>query len=73
MKILFGMKGIKDFSCGFRIYRVKSLKKAIKIFGNDFLQLKGLGFTSTLETIVKLKIIGCSFSEIPLLYVIIRK
>ena len=65
MKILFGMKGIKDFSCGFRVYRVKSLKKAIKIFGNDFLQLKGLGFTSTLETIVKLKIIGCSFSEIP--------
>lgn len=65
MKIVFNIKGIKDFSCGYRIYRVSIIKKAINTFGNDFLQLKGLGFTSTLETIIKLKILGCSFSEIP--------
>ena len=41
------------------------LQDAIKIFGNGFIQLKGLGFTSTLETIVKLKLLGCRFAEVP--------
>lgn len=65
MKILFNIQGVKDYSCGFRAYRVKVLKDAVKIFGNGFIQLKGLGFTSTLETIVKLKLLGCRFAEVP--------
>ncbi len=65
MKILFNISGIRDFSCGFRAYRAKLLKDAVKIFGNGFIQLKGLGFTSTLETIVKLKLLGCRFAEVP--------
>lgn len=65
MKIVFNISGVKDFSCGFRAYRVKIIKDAIKIFGNGFIQLKGLGFTATLETIVKLKLLGCRFAEVP--------
>ena len=34
-------------------------------FGNNFIQLKGLGFTCTLEKIVKLKLIGARFGEVP--------
>lgn len=65
MKLMFNISGVKDYSCGFRAYRAKIIKDAICIFGNGFIQLKGLGFTSTLETIVKLKLLGCSFAEIP--------
>lgn len=65
MKFMFNIKGVKDYSCGFRAYRVKALKDAVKIFGNGFIQLKGLGFTATLETIVKLKLLGCRFDEVP--------
>jgi len=65
MKVLFNIKGVKDFSCGFRAYRAKVIKDAIEIFGNGFVQLKGLGFTSTLEMIVKLKMLGCRFAEVP--------
>jgi dolichol-phosphate mannosyltransferase len=65
MKLFFHIPGIKDYSCGYRAYRAKILKSAIKIFGNGFIQLKGLGFTSTLETIVKLKLMGCRFAEVP--------
>lgn len=65
MKVLFNIKGVKDFSCGFRAYRAKVIKDAIGIFGNGFMQLKGLGFTSTLEMIVKLKLLGCCFAEVP--------
>lgn len=65
MKIIFNIHGVKDYSCGFRAYRAKVIKDAIRIFGNAFIQLKGLGFTSTLEIIVKLKLLGCRFSEVP--------
>lgn len=65
MKLLFNIPGEKDYSCGFRTYKAKAIKDAVQIFGNGFIQLKGLGFTSTLETIVKLKLLGCRFAEVP--------
>ena len=65
MKLLFNIKGVKDYSCGFRAYRATVIKGAVKIFGNNFVQLRGLGFTTTLETIVKLHILGCKFAEVP--------
>ena len=65
MLLLFNIRGIRDYSCGFRAYRADVIKYAIRIFGNGFIQLKGLGFTSTLEIIVKLKLMGCKFEEVP--------
>jgi dolichol-phosphate mannosyltransferase len=65
MKIVFNIPGVRDYSCGYRAYRVKVIKDAIRIFGNGFIQVKGLGFTATLETIVKLKLLGCRFTEVP--------
>ena len=65
MRLMFGIKGVKDYSCGFRAYRVKVIQDAICVFGNQFVQLKGLGFTGTLEIIVKLHIMGCVFAEVP--------
>lgn len=65
MNILFNIPGVKDYSCGFRAYRARVIKDIIAIFGNGFLQLRGLGFTSTIETIIKLKLLGCRFAEVP--------
>ncbi len=65
MKILLRVKNVKDFSCGYRGYRAQVLKDAISIYGNNFLQLRGLGFSATLEILIKLKMIGCIFAEVP--------
>ena len=65
MKIMFGMEGIKDFSCGFRAYRGKLVKDAVRIFGNSLLQMRAFGFTTTLEIIVKLHLLGARFAEVP--------
>lgn len=65
MRILFGIRNVRDCTCGFRAYRVKVIQDAVELFGNGFIQLKGLGFTSTVETIVKLNILGCRFAEVP--------
>jgi dolichol-phosphate mannosyltransferase len=65
MHLFFFVKNVKEYSCGFRAYRGSILKKAVNIYGNNFIQLKGLGFTSTLETVIKLNLIGAKFQEIP--------
>ena len=65
MKVFFPIKGLKEYSCGYRGYNSKIIKKALRIYGNNFIQLKGLGFTCTLEKLIKLKIIGAKFTEVP--------
>jgi dolichol-phosphate mannosyltransferase len=64
IKVVFGLWGQKEFSCGFRAYRASIIQKAIETYGNQFIQLKGLGFTCTLEKIIKLKMLGAKFGEI---------
>ena len=65
MTIFFPIQGLKEYSRGFRAYRAEKLKEAIAFYGNNFIQLKGLGFTCTLEKLVKLKLIGAKFAEAP--------
>lgn len=65
MKVFFPIPGLKEYSCGFRGYRAEKIKEAIGFYGNNFIQLKGLGFTCTLEKLVKLKLINARFGEIP--------
>jgi dolichol-phosphate mannosyltransferase len=65
MKLFFPIKGLKEYSSGFRAYRADTMKTAIATYGNSFIQLKGLGFTCTLEKMVKLKMLGAKFGEAP--------
>lgn len=65
MKMFFPISGLREYSCGFRAFNAAIIKKAISFYGNDFIQLKGLGFTCTLEKVVKLKILGARFGEEP--------
>ncbi len=67
MKIFLPIQGVRDYSCGYRAYRAVFIKQAINIFGNNFIQLKGVGFTCTIEKLIKLKLLGAKFAEIPFL------
>lgn len=65
MKVFFPIKSLQEYSCGYRGYRAEIIKEAIDFYGNNFIQLKGLGFTCTLEKLVKLKLLGAKFGEVP--------
>lgn len=65
MKLFFPIRGLREYSCGFRAYRASTLQQAVAFYGNNFIQLKGLGFTCTLEKLIKLNMIGARFSEVP--------
>jgi dolichol-phosphate mannosyltransferase len=65
MQTVFRIPNVRDYSCGYRGYRGRVIQDAVRVFGNNFIQLRGMGFTSTLEIIVKLHVLGCRFAEVP--------
>jgi dolichol-phosphate mannosyltransferase len=65
MRIVFPVPGVREYSCGFRAYRGRVIQQAIAVWGNGFIQLKGLGFTGTLEKLIKLHLLGARFAEVP--------
>jgi dolichol-phosphate mannosyltransferase len=64
-KTVFNIPGIREYTCGFRAYRLAVIQDALVIFGNKFIDLKGLGFTGTLEKLIKMRMMGARVTEIP--------
>ncbi len=64
-KLVFPVPGLKEYTCGYRAYRVGILQDALHIFGNKFIDLKGLGFTGTLEKLIKFRMLGARIGEVP--------
>ena len=63
MKTAFPMPSIWEYTSGFRAYRVALIKDAVNIFGNHFIDLKGMGFTGTIEKLVKCRMLGARVTE----------
>lgn len=64
MKLLFPIRGLRDYSCGYRAYRWETLRRALDVYGNRFIERKDLGFSCTLEKVVKLDLLGARFGEV---------
>lgn len=64
MKACFPIRGLRDYSSGYRAYRWEILRDALAIYGNRFIEQKLLGFSCTLEKVVKLEMIGARFAEV---------
>jgi dolichol-phosphate mannosyltransferase len=64
-KVVFPVPGLWEYTCGYRAYRAELIQDALAIFGNKFIDLKGLGFTGTLEKMVKFRMMGARIVEIP--------
>jgi dolichol-phosphate mannosyltransferase len=65
LKTVFPIRGIWEYTCGYRAYRLELLQDAIEIFGNRFIDLKGMGFTGTVEKMIKCKLMGARVAEVP--------
>jgi dolichol-phosphate mannosyltransferase len=64
MKCVFPINGVREYSCGYRAYRGAIIRRAVAFYGNNFIQLKGLGFTGTLEKLTKLHLLGARIGEV---------
>ncbi len=65
LSVLFAFRNVKEYSCGYRAYRGEIVRRAIASYGNGFIQLKGLGFTCTIEKLIKFNLLGARFAEVP--------
>lgn len=65
MKSVFPIPGVWEYSCGYRAYRASLVKDALEVFGNAFIDLKGVGFTCTIEKLIRFRAMGARFAEVP--------
>lgn len=65
MRVVFPIKGVKDYTCGFRAYRISLLKKASREFGDRLIEEKG--FACMAELLIKLRSMNILAVEVPLI------
>ena len=65
LKFFFPIKGVQEYSCGYRVFRAEALQKAYRVFGKDFVRLPKWGFVVTPEILIKMRMLGCRITEVP--------
>ena len=59
---VLGVKNVKDYTCGYRMYTYDILNKAQETYGDRFVEQKT--FSCMMEVLYKLYKIGCAFDEV---------
>jgi dolichol-phosphate mannosyltransferase len=64
-RFLFPTRGVRDFTCGFRAYRVPVLQKALEQHGEKLFEFEG--FHCMVDLLLKLRKSGARFAEVPII------
>ncbi len=64
-QILFPIKGVKDYTSGYRAFRYSVLKKAFQTYGDDFINESG--FTCMVDILLKIRKLDVIASEVPMI------
>ena len=65
MRILFPIKGVRDYTCGYRAYSLECLRNAYEKFGDRLIEEKG--FACMAELLIKLRSLRVLAVEVPLI------
>ncbi len=65
LKFFFPIRGVQEYSCGYRVIRASAIKKAIDVYGDHFVRLPHMGFVVTPEILVKFRMLGAKICEVP--------
>jgi len=65
LRVVRPVPGIRDYTCGYRAYRMSILQQLVAAYGEDRL-VTTTGFECMIEILLKLTSIGASCSEVPL-------
>ena len=63
-KLIHPVRGVADYTCGYRAYRVGALKMAADRFGAALIQESG--FACMVELLLKLQVFGLRMTQVPL-------
>jgi len=62
-RVLFPTPGVRDFTCGYRAYRVSALRRAVEKYGDSLFEFDG--FQCMVDLLLKLRWAGARFAEVP--------
>lgn len=63
-QIALPVRGVRDYSCGFRAYRADTVRRAVEKYGDQFITEKG--FACMVEILIQLSHLpGVKFGEVP--------
>jgi dolichol-phosphate mannosyltransferase len=65
MRAVLPIHGVRDFTCGCRAYRVTVLRRAIAHYGGELITQDG--FQCMVDILLRLRPLGVTFGEVPLL------
>ncbi len=65
LKIFFPIKGVREYSCCYRVFRASILKKGMDRFGKDFIRLPHMGFVAAPEILVRMRMLNARIIESP--------
>ncbi|HXV18936.1 MAG TPA: glycosyltransferase family 2 protein [Candidatus Omnitrophota bacterium] len=65
LKLFFPIKGVHEYSCGYRVFRSAALKSAFLTLGSKFVELPHMGFVVTPEILIKFRMLGFRIAEVP--------
>lgn len=63
-RAFFPIRGVRDYTCGYRAYRADALIRAVDLYGHDFINQEG--FSCMVDILLKLRRLGLSIAEVPL-------
>lgn len=63
LRVFLPIPGVKDYTCGYRAYRVRSLQQAFRQYGNDLITSRS--FACTAEVLLRLATLGVRVQEVP--------
>ncbi len=64
LRTVFPVPGVRDYTSGYRAYRLSALKKAREYYGEHWIE--STGFTVPMEVLLKLRQLNVTVKEIPL-------
>lgn len=64
-RLLYPINGVRDYTCGYRVYRASVLKQAFKKWGDDFVNQSG--FSVMIDILLKLSRLNVVFGEVPII------
>jgi dolichol-phosphate mannosyltransferase len=64
-QLTFPTPGVRDFTCGYRVYRSAIIRNAYTRYGNSFISESG--FQCMVDILLKLRRMKCVFREVPLM------
>lgn len=64
-QLMFPIRGVRDYTCGYRAYRAGLLKEAFRVYGDTFVEHRG--FQCTADILLKLSYLRAIMNEVPMI------